>query len=39
MKKVILAFLAIFLFANLYSQPKPKNVIFLIGDGMGVAQT
>lgn len=39
MKKIILAFLAIFLFANLYSQPKPKNIIFLIGDGMGVAQT
>lgn len=39
MKKIILAFLAIFLFANLYSQPKPKNIIFFIGDGMGVAQT
>lgn len=39
MKKIILVFLAIFLFVNLSSQPKPKNVIFLIGDGMGVAQT
>ena len=39
MKKIIFLFLGIFLLNIGIAQPKPKNVILLIGDGMGVAQT
>ncbi len=39
MKKIIFLFLGVFLLNIGIAQPKPKNVILLIGDGMGVAQT
>lgn len=39
MKKTIFLLLALFLFNIGFSQPRPKNVILLIGDGMGIAQT
>ncbi len=39
MKKIVFLLLSIFFLNIGYSQPKPKNVILLIGDGMGVAQT
>jgi len=40
MKNVILSCLVIFFscFTTLTAQKRPKNVIFLIGDGMGIAQ-
>ncbi len=41
LKKTSAAFLAVlFLFSSVYSQSqnKPKNIIFLIGDGMGIGQ-
>ena len=39
MKKIFFVLLGVFLVNIGLAQPKPKNVIFLIGDGMGVAQT
>ena len=39
MKKIVFLLLSIFFLNIGYSQPKPKNVILLIGDGMGIAQT
>lgn len=39
MKKIVFLLLSIFFLNIGYSQPKPKNIILLIGDGMGIAQT
>mgnify|MGYP003291727599 CR=1 FL=1 len=39
MKKTFFLLLALLLFNIGFSQPRPKNVILLIGDGMGIAQT
>lgn len=39
MKKLLCLFVAFFVCSSLFSQPKVKNVILLIGDGMGLAQS
>lgn len=37
-KKTILLFPVLLLVLSVTAAPKPKNVVFLIGDGMGIAQ-
>ncbi len=36
--KLLTSLLLVCLFASAYAQKAPKNVIFMIGDGMGIAQ-
>ena len=39
MKRIFVLFCLIFVSFFSFAQPKVKNVIFLIGDGMGLAQS